>query len=71
MAGQPLAGNRDDCKAWEESGAKAAVGKTLTIADGGYPGIGLVISHRREGGQSELPDWKDEQANSRGRCNTW
>lgn len=26
----------------------AAVGKTLTIVDGGYPGTGLVIPHRRE-----------------------
>ncbi|MEU2113940.1 transposase family protein [Streptomyces sp. NPDC019507] len=43
VVGRPLAGNRNDCKAWEESGAKAAVGKTLTIADGGYPGTGLVI----------------------------
>ncbi|REE61993.1 DDE family transposase [Streptomyces sp. 3212.3] len=48
VVGRPLAGNRNDCKAWEESGAKAAVGKTLTIADGGYPGTGLVIPHRRE-----------------------
>lgn len=38
VVGWPLAGNRNDCKAWEESGAKAAVGNTLTIADGGYPG---------------------------------
>ncbi len=28
VVGQPLAGNRNECKAWEESGAKAAVGKT-------------------------------------------
>ena len=34
VVGRPLAGNRTDCKAWEESGAKAAVGRTLTIADG-------------------------------------
>lgn len=38
VVGQPLAGNRNDCSAWEESGAKAAVGKTQTIAGGGYPG---------------------------------
>ncbi|MFD3471736.1 transposase family protein, partial [Streptomyces sp. NPDC058682] len=49
VVGRPLAGNRNDCKAWEESGAKAAVGKTTTIADGGYPGFvvadaGLVLS---------------------------
>lgn len=45
--GRPLPGNRNDCTAWEESGAKAAVGRTTTIADGGYPGTGLVIPHRR------------------------
>ncbi|MFJ3446405.1 transposase [Streptomyces sp. NPDC086081] len=60
VVGRPLAGNRNDCKAWEESGAKAAVGKTLTIADGGYPGTGLVVPHRRRRGQAELPDWKEE-----------
>ncbi len=40
-----------------ESGAKAAVGKTLTITDGGWPGTGLVMPHRRRKG-GELPDWK-------------
>lgn len=38
VVGQPLAGSRNDFKAWEESGAKTAVGGTLTIADGVYPG---------------------------------
>ncbi|MCZ0983238.1 transposase [Streptomyces diastatochromogenes] len=64
VVGRPLAGNRNDCKAWEESGAKAAVGKTTTIADGGYPGTGLVIPHRRERGQAELPAWKEEHNKS-------
>ncbi|MEY2233046.1 MULTISPECIES: transposase [Streptomyces] len=58
MVGRPLPGNRNDCKAWEESGAKAAVGKTTTIADGGYPGTGLVMPHRRRKGE-DLPDWKE------------
>jgi hypothetical protein len=57
MVGRPLPGNRNDCRAWEESGAKAAVGTTLTIADGGYPGTGLVMPHRRRKSE-ELPDWK-------------
>ncbi|MEU8682120.1 transposase [Streptomyces sp. NPDC048611] len=57
VVGRPLPGNRADCKAWEESGAKAAVGKTTTIADGGYPGTGLVMPHRRRKGE-ELRDWK-------------
>ncbi|MBT2902644.1 transposase [Streptomyces sp. McG8] len=58
--GRPLPGNRNDCKAWELSGAKDAVGKTMVIANGGYRGTSLVIPHRREKGQSELPDWKEE-----------
>lgn len=36
--GRPVAGNRNDCKAWELSGAKSAVGQTTVIADGGYRG---------------------------------
>lgn len=59
VVGRPLAGNRNDCKAWEESGAKAAVGKTTMIADGGYPGTGIVMPHRRRKGE-ELPEWKQE-----------
>ncbi|WP_189719292.1 transposase, partial [Streptomyces chryseus] len=62
--GRPLPGNRDDCKAWELSGAKAAVGRTTVIADGGYRGTGLVIPHRREPGQSELEAWKEEHNTS-------
>ncbi|MGN5377906.1 transposase [Streptomyces lasalocidi] len=64
VVGRPLPGNRNDCKAREESGAKAAVGKTFTIADGGYLGTALVIPHRRERGQNELPDWKEEHNKS-------
>ena len=29
----------------------------MTIADGGYPGTGLVMPHRRRKGEG-LPDWK-------------
>lgn len=62
--GQPLPGNRNDCKAWELSGAKDAVGHATVIADGGYRGTGLVIPHRREPGQTELPAWKEEHNTS-------
>ncbi|MGW0211772.1 transposase [Streptomyces sp. NPDC003233] len=61
--GRPVPGNRNDCKAWSESGAAAAVGKTTTIADGGYQGTGLVIPHRRPVG-GELCDWKKEHNHS-------
>ncbi|MBV6703272.1 transposase [Kitasatospora aureofaciens] len=57
VIGRPLPGKRNDCKAWAESGARAAVGQTTTIADGGYPGTGLLVPHRRRKGE-ELPDWK-------------
>ncbi|MGW8375302.1 transposase [Streptomyces sp. ODS28] len=60
VVGRQLPGNRNDCRAWAESGAKEAVGKTMTIADGGYPGTGLVMLHRRAKGQTQLPDWKQE-----------
>ncbi|QCX82359.1 Transposase DDE domain protein (plasmid) [Streptomyces sp. YIM 121038] len=62
--GRPLPGNRNDCKAWELSGTKAAVGRTTVIADGGYRGTGLVIPHRREPGQSELPACKEDHNTS-------
>ncbi|MDQ0605423.1 hypothetical protein QF037_009768 [Streptomyces canus] len=62
--GRPVAGNRNDCKAWELSGAKDAVGRTTVIADGGYRGTGLVIPHRREPGQTELPAWKEQHNTS-------
>ena len=57
VVGRPLPGNGNDCKAWEESGAKVAVGTTTTIADGGYPGTGLLMPHRRRAGE-ELLEWK-------------
>ncbi|MEV6726437.1 transposase [Streptomyces xanthochromogenes] len=62
--GRPLPGNRNDCKAWELSGAKAAVGRAMVITDGGYRGTGLLIPHRRERGQTELPAWKEEHNTS-------
>ncbi len=42
---------------------KAAVAKTTTIADGGYPGTGVVMPHRRRAGE-ELPTWKQEHNRS-------
>nr|WP_202456305.1 MULTISPECIES: transposase [unclassified Streptomyces] len=60
VVGWPVVGNRNDCKAWELSGAKSAVGRTTVIGDGGYRGTGLVIPHRRERGQAELPACKEE-----------
>jgi hypothetical protein len=64
VVGRPVSGNRNDCMVWEISGAKAAVGKTTVIADGGYRGTGLVIPHRRERGQAQLPARKEEHNSS-------
>ncbi|MEU3240936.1 MULTISPECIES: transposase [Streptomyces] len=64
VVGRPLPGNRNDCRAWSESGAKDAVGRTLTMADGGCPGTGLLMPHRRANGQTELPAWKQEHNRS-------
>ncbi len=61
--GRPVPGHRHDSKAWEESGAKAAVGRITTIADGGYLGTGLIIPHRRPPG-GELVQWKQEHNHS-------
>jgi len=59
--GKPLPGNRNDCRAWQDSGAKAAVGTTPTvIADGGYRGTGLTIPHYRRHKDEQLPAWKEE-----------
>ncbi|MFE7568223.1 transposase family protein [Streptomyces sp. NPDC057539] len=41
-----------------ESGARDAVGTATMIADGGYPGTGLVMPHRRRKGE-DLPAWKE------------
>lgn len=63
VVGRPLPGNRHDSRGWEESGAKAAVGHTMTVAVGGYQGTGLVILHRRPKGE-ELLAWKEEHNRS-------
>ncbi|GHF61643.1 hypothetical protein GCM10018787_07410 [Streptomyces thermodiastaticus] len=36
----------------------------MVIADGGYRGTGLVIPHRRERGQTDLSDWKEDHNRS-------
>ncbi|WP_425824723.1 transposase family protein [Streptomyces fractus] len=58
VAGRPLPGNRNDCRAGAESAAKDAVSTAMTIADGGHPGTGLVMPHRRRQGK-DLNDWHE------------
>jgi hypothetical protein len=50
----------NDRTAWQRSGAKEAAGRTIVITDGGYQGTGLLIPHRRQPGQAQFLDWKQE-----------
>ncbi|MGK5641811.1 transposase [Streptomyces sp. URMC 126] len=58
--GRPLPGNRNDCIAFAESRIKDACGSATVIADGGYQGTDILMSHRRQAGQDRLPDWKGQ-----------
>ncbi|MFI0738857.1 transposase [Streptomyces sp. NPDC021100] len=58
--GRPLPGNRNDCTAFAESGSEDACGNATVIADGGYQGTGIFMPHRRQAGQDQLPDWKEQ-----------
>src|SRR5690606_16804699 len=55
--GRPLPGNRNDCRAYAESGAAHACRNAVVIADGGYQGTSAIIPHRRVPGR-DLPEWK-------------
>lgn len=57
--GTPLPGNRNDCKAFAESGIDHATRTATVIADGGYPGTRAVIPHRRIAKDEPLIDWKE------------
>lgn len=56
--GTPLPGNRNDCKAFGESGAEHACRNVDVIADGGYIATSAIIPHRRPPGKA-LPEWKE------------
>jgi hypothetical protein len=57
--GTPLPGNRNDCRAFGESGIDYATRTAIVIADGGYPGTRAVIPHRRKAADEPLIDWKE------------
>ncbi|MET3982520.1 hypothetical protein ABIC27_000374 [Streptomyces sp. PvR034] len=60
VAGWLLAGDCNDCRAWEESGAKATIDKTRMIADGGSPGHRTRHPAPSRARPDELPDWKQK-----------
>lgn len=59
VVGTPLPGNRNDCKAFGESGAEHAVRNATVIGDGGYIATSAIIPHRRRPGE-DLAAWKAE-----------
>ncbi|MFG1924349.1 transposase [Cryptosporangium sp. NPDC048952] len=66
-AGDPVAGNRNDCTAYQDSGAAWATRGATVIADGAYRGprcAGVVIPHRRNRDKTPLPDWKEDHNRS-------
>lgn len=52
--GLPLPGNRNDCRAFTESGVDQACRGAPVIADGGYQGTDLLIPYRRRRGHRYL-----------------
>jgi hypothetical protein len=57
--GTPLPGNRNDSKAFSESGIDHATRTATVIADGGYRGTRAVIPHRRKKKDKPLVAWKE------------
>lgn len=61
--GQPLPGNRNDCRAWTESGIDTAASTAHVMADGGYHGpncAGVIIPYRTPRNGTALPAWQDD-----------
>lgn len=52
--GLSLPGNRNDCRAFAESGVDRACRDAPVLAGGGYQGTGALIPHRRRRGQEHL-----------------
>ena len=59
--GRPTPGNRNDCRAFRDSGVDRQCAGAQVMADGGYQGNPQVIMpYRRSGDGSDLPAWKAE-----------
>lgn len=57
--GRPLPGNRNDCRAYAESGIDRDLAGRAVMADGGYQGTGLIMPYRRRGHGHELTSWQE------------
>lgn len=59
--GEPLPGNRNDCRAFTESGVDRACEGAYVMADGGYQGNpGVVMPYRKPNNDNDLPEWKQK-----------
>jgi len=59
--GKPTPGNRNDCRAYTDSGIDQHCKGARVMADGGYQGNPAVIMpYRKPRDGSNLPDWKDD-----------
>jgi hypothetical protein len=56
--GKPLPGNRNDCRAYAESGVARPCRGAHVIADGGGQGTGVIMPCRRAADGTVLPAWK-------------
>jgi hypothetical protein len=59
--GTPMPGNRNDCRAFRDSGVDQQCAGAAVMADGGYQGNpGVIMPYRKPGKGKELPAWKEE-----------
>ncbi|KWX00630.1 Transposase IS4 family protein [Carbonactinospora thermoautotrophica] len=59
--GDPQPGNRNDCRAYRESGIDQVLAGRPVMADGGYQGNpGVIIPYRRPRDGTPLPEWQEE-----------
>jgi DDE superfamily endonuclease len=58
--GTPMPGNRNDCRAWRESGVDQQCAGAHVISDGGYRGNPqIVMPYRKVSKDQELPAWQE------------
>jgi hypothetical protein len=60
--GKPTPGNRNDCRAYTDSGVNEQCRGATVMADGGYQGNpGVIMPYRKpRKGQPPLPQWKQD-----------
>lgn len=56
--GTPVPGNRNDCRAFADSGVDAACADMAVMGDGGYQGTRVITPFRKPAGRG-LPAWQE------------